>query len=217
MIAGLWLICLAAPAVAQQAPPKRSVIILPDGTETAIPASPPGMSLDQLNRLNETLNADNSAGLSLNLIPGLEVVAGSKVGFRISTKKQGYVILLDVDPTGKLSQIFPEIAKVTDGTPDASNLIKPGRPLTIPQLGTPSATFDFVAQPPGGMAIVVALLSDKPVHLVDLPDAPPPAFAPGDTLKYVRDKTRTLMVPSVSGGELQQPNWSFDGKFYLIK
>lgn len=217
IIAGLSLICLATAAVAQQSPPKRSVIILPDGSEATAPVLPPAMSLDQLNRLNATLNADNSAGLSLNLIPGLEVVAGSKLGFRITTKKQGYVILLDIDPTGKLSQIFPEIAKVTDGTRDASNLIKPGRPLTIPQLGSPYAAFDFVAQPPGGMAIVVALLSDKPVHLVDLPDAPPPAFAPGDTLKYVRDKTRTLQVPSESGSELQQPNWSFDGKFYLIK
>jgi hypothetical protein len=64
--------------------------------------------------------------------------------------------------------------------------------------------------------MVVALLSDKPVQVVDLPDVPAPAFAPSDTLKYIRDQARTLKVPS-EGGQLEQPNWSFDGKFYLIR
>jgi hypothetical protein len=63
----------------------------------------------------------------------------------------------------------------------------------------------------------VALWSDKPVQLVDLPNAPPPAFAPGDTLKYVRDQTLTLVVPSRNGDQLERPKWSFGGKVYLIK
>jgi len=53
--------------------------------------------------------------------------------------------------------------------------------------------------------------------VVDLPDTPPPGFAPGDTLKYVRDQARTLKVPNPGDGRLEQPNWSIDGKFYLIK
>jgi hypothetical protein len=53
--------------------------------------------------------------------------------------------------------------------------------------------------------------------LVDLPNAPPPAFAPGDTLKYVRDQTLMLVVPSRDGDQLERPKWSFDGKAYLIK
>jgi hypothetical protein len=63
----------------------------------------------------------------------------------------------------------------------------------------------------------VGLLSDKPVQLVDLPNAPPPAFAPADTLKYVREQTLTLLVPNRNGDRLERPNWSFDGKVYLIK
>jgi hypothetical protein len=177
----------------------------------------PPISVVRLELLNSTVKIDNAAGVSLDLIPNLEVIAGSKVGFRITTKKQGYLILLDVDASGKLTQIFPNTAAVTRGMRDAPNLIRPGRPLTIPQLGTPYAGFEFVAEPPAGVAMVVALLSDKPVQVVDLPDAPPPAFAPGDTLKYVRDQTRTLKVPSQDGNQLEQPNWSFDGKFYLIK
>jgi hypothetical protein len=64
--------------------------------------------------------------------------------------------------------------------------------------------------------MAVAMLSDRPVQVVDLPDAPPPAFAPTETLKYVRDQARTLKVPS-HDGNLAQPAWSIDGKFYLIK
>jgi hypothetical protein len=97
------------------------------------------------------------------------------------------------------------------------SLIKPGKPLIIPQVGSPYAGFEFIAEAPAGIAMFVALLSDKPVQVVDLPNAPPPAFAPGDTLKYVRDQTLALVVPSRNGNQWERPNWSFDGRVYLIK
>jgi hypothetical protein len=213
VLAGLAAL-IAMPAAAQE--PEHSVKILPGAAEGA-PATPvPAISPVRIELLNSSVKVENSAGVSLDLIPNLEVIAGSKIGFRITTKKPGYLILVDVDASGKLTQIFPNATAATQGTRDTSNLVRPGRPLTIPQLGTPYASFEFVAEPPAGIAMVVALLSDKPVQVVDLPDAPAPSFAPGDTLKYVRDQARTLRVPSEGGG-LQQPNWSFDGKFYLIK
>ncbi len=194
-----------------------SVRILPDAP-VGVPATPaPAIPAVRLDLLNSTLKVDNAAGVALDLIPNLEVNAGSKLGFRITTRKAGYLILLDVDATGKLTQIFPSTATISHLSRDAPNLLKPGRPLTIPQLGSPYAGFEFIAEPPAGVAMVVALLSDKPVQVVDLPDAPPPAAAPGETLKYVRDQARTLKIPSPDNGQLEQPNWSFDGKFYLIK
>ncbi len=214
-VAGLSAAALAVTAALAQAP--RSVTILPDVPETPAATRAPDISSARLELLNSTVKVENSAGVSVGLLPKLEVSAGSKIGFRISTKKTGYLILLDVDASGRLTQIFPNPTAATHGLRDATNLIKPGRPLTIPQLGTPYAGFDFVADLPAGIAMVVALLSDKPVQVVDLPDTPPPAFAPGDTLKYVRDQARTLKVPNPGGGRLEQPNWSIDGKFYLIK
>ncbi len=214
-VAGLSAAALAVTAALAQAP--RSVTILPDVPETPAATRAPDISSARLELLNSTVKVENSAGVSVGLLPKLEVSAGSKIGFRISTKKTGYLILLDVDASGRLTQIFPNPTAATHGLRDATNLIKPGRPLTIPQLGTPYAGFDFVADLPAGIAMVVALLSDKPVQVVDLPDTPPPAFAPGDTLKYVRDQARTLKVPNSGGGRLEQPNWSIDGKFYLIK
>jgi hypothetical protein len=211
-VAALPVAVLAVTASLAQAP--RSVTILPGVPDAAtrVPDVSPRLEL-----LNSTVKVENSAGVSLDLFPKLEVPAGSKIGFRISTRKTGYLILLDVDASGRLTQVFPNPTAATHGLRDATNLVRPGRPLTIPQFGTPYAGFNFVADLPAGIAMMVALLSDKPVQVVDLPDTPPPGFAPGDTLKYVRDQARTLKVPNPDGGRLEQPNWSIDGKFYLIK
>jgi Domain of unknown function (DUF4384) len=214
-VAGLSAAVLAGTATLAQAP--RSVTILPDVPEAPAIARAPEISPMRLELLNSTVKVENSAGVSIDLLPKFEVSAGSRIGFRIATKKTGYLILLDVDANGRLTQIFPNPTTATHGLRDATNLIKPGRPLALPQLGTSYARFDFVADLPAGIAMVVALLSDKPVQVVDLPDTPPPGFAPGDTLKYVRDQARTLKVPNPDGGRLEQPNWSIDGKFYLIK
>jgi hypothetical protein len=214
-VAGLSAAVLAGTVAVAQAP--RSVTILPDIPEAPAATRAPGISSTRLELLNSTVKVENSAGVSVDLLPKLEVSVGSKIGFRIATKKTGYLILLDVDASGRLTQIFPNPTAATHGRRDAANLIRPGRPLTLPQLGTPYRGANFVADLPAGIAMVVALLSDKPVHVVDLPDTPPPGFAPGDTLKYVRDQARTLKVPNPDGGRLEQLNWSIDGKFYLIK
>jgi hypothetical protein len=207
----------ATPAAKAGAPRERSVKILTDAPDQLASAPDANMSGARLEMLNSTIKVDNTAGVSLDLIPGGEVIAGSKIGFRITTKKPGYLILLDVDASGKLTQIFPNTPTEQGTTRDVPSLVKPGKPLIIPQLGSPYATFDFVAEPPAGVAMFVALLCDKPVQLVDLPNAPPPAFAPGDTLKYVRDQTLALVVPNKSGSQWEKPSWSFDGKVYLIK
>jgi hypothetical protein len=217
-IAGLAVAGLTGALSVAQA--QRSVIIIPHLPEVQEPPAPvpgPDMSPARLERLNATVKVENPAGVSVDLIPRLEVAAGSKIGFRLATKKAGYLILVAVDPAGKLTQIFPDPAGPTHGLRDTTNLIRPGHPLTLPQVGTPYAGFEFVADRSTGVAVVIALLSDKPVQVVDLPDTPLPGFAPDETLKYVRDQARTLKVPNPNSGDLEQPNWSIDGKFYLIK
>jgi hypothetical protein len=218
-----FAVCLAGAAPAQDAGsnvkpgPERSVKILTDVPDAPASASDTANASVKLQLLNSNMKIDNAAGVSLDLIPGGEVIAGSKIGFRITTRKAGYLILLNVDAAGKLTQIFPETPTEAGAVRDMASLVKPGKPLIIPQLGSPYANFEFIAEPPAGIAMFVALLSDKPVQVVDLPSAPPPAFAPGDTLKYVRDQTLALVVPSQDSNRPLRPSWSFDGKIYLIK
>jgi hypothetical protein len=207
VVVGLAAAVLIATAALAQAP--HSLTILPDVPEPPAATRPPDISMPPLEFLNSNIKVENPAGVSVDLIPNLEVRAGSKIGFRVATKREGYLILLDVDASGRLTQIFPDPTAATRGLRDAINLLKPGP--------NPFAGFEFVADPPVGVAMVVALLSDKPVQVVDLPDSPPPARAPADTLKYVRDQVRTLKIANRDGGPLTQPSWSIDGKFYLIK
>ncbi|MEI9923845.1 MAG: DUF4384 domain-containing protein [Bradyrhizobium sp.] len=220
LLCAVYLVNAAAaqnpgPADKNSTPQERSVKVLTDVPDNN--SAKPSMSVADLASINLNVKSDNAAGLTLDIIPSGEVIAGSKIGFRLTTKKPGYLILLNVDAAGKLTQIFPEIPTEAGAVREEPSLIKPGKPLIIPQLGSPYATFEFIAEPPAGVAMFVALLSDKPVQLVDLPNAPPPAFAPGDTLKYVHDQTLTLVVPNRNGDQLERPKWSFDGKVYLIK
>lgn len=223
VIAALHLVVQISAAQAQNAgtagdegsPRERSVKVLTDVPDGVPP--PPSISPADLASINQKMKADNAAGLTLDIIPSDEVIAGSRIGFRLTTKKPGYLILVNVDAAGKLTQIFPEAPTESGPVREAPSLIKPGKPLVIPELGSPYATFEFIAEPPAGLAMIVGLLSDKPVQLVDLPNAPPPSFAPADTLKYVREQTLALVVPSRNGDQLERPHWSFDGKVYLVK
>ena len=165
------------------------------------------------------LKADNTAGLSVQILPGAELALGTTIAFQVTTKKPGYLILVDVDASGKLTQIYPNQRSVMAlGARESSNLIKPGRAVTIPDSSNPYAGFTFVAEPPVGVAMVVAVLSDHPVQLLDLPDVLQTLAGQDEALRYLYGVTHDLrIVGSDSGDALEQATWSFDAKFYVIK
>ena len=205
---------LIAPGFAQEA--DRGVRIMEDKQQPdnrLLGARPP--VLDQA-----SLTAENSAGVSLDMLPGTELAVGTQISFRVTAKKPGYLVLVDVDAAGKVSQIYPNASSLLRprGMDEVLNRIKPKQPVTIPQAGNPYAGFMFVASPPTGVAMIIAILSDQPVQLIDLPDVPTPLAGRADALKYLTDVARTLRVASADGGgRMAQPNWSFSAKFYLVK
>ncbi len=75
-----------------------------------------------------------------------------------------------------------------------------------------------MAAPPAGVAMVVAILSDRPVQVFDLPDVPTPLTGRADALKYLTDVAGTLRVASTEKtGQFDTPQLSFDAKFYVVK
>ena len=163
----------------------------------------------------------NSAGLSVEMLPETTVSVGSRVWFRIaSAKKAGYLILIDVDSNGKLKQIYPnpgsligELGKTN------SNFLRPGKPIQIPSPIEPYAGFEFVVSPPLGPAMVMAILSDRPVQMVDLPDIPISIIGRGEAAEFVGKVAQELRIPTTRDDDiqLQQPIWSLAAKFYEIK
>ena len=62
---------------------------------------------------------------------------------------------------------------------------------------------------------MVAILSDRPVHLVDLPDVVPPQNGQA-ALDQIMEVARQLRIAREDGG-LAETKWSFDAKLYLVK
>jgi hypothetical protein len=166
------------------------------------------------------LKIPNPAGVSMQILPGPDIVVGSQVSFQISSKKAGYLILVDVDATGRLAQIFPNPMSLMapGGVRENLNLLRPGKPLRIPDRENLYSGFEFIASPPSGTAMVVAILSDRPVQRVDLPDVPISLAGSASAVDYLTKLANELRIPGANGnGRLEEAHWSFDAKFYAIR
>jgi hypothetical protein len=195
----------------------------PPASHAALPPTPtdiaPRLSPAELQALSKSIKVANPAELSIEILPGLDIVVDSQVSFRIFTKKPGYLILVDVDPTGKLTQIYPNpLSLLSAGTVRAtSNFVRPGKPLQIPNQNASLAGFEFVAKPPLGTAMVVAILSDLPVQIIDLPDLPTGLAGQTSAVDHLAKLANDLRIPKERDGRLQVARWSFDAKFYSIR
>ena len=173
-----------------------------------------------LAKLTSSIKIPNSAGLSMQILPGADIAAGSPVSFAVSSKKPGYLIVLDVDAAGKIVQIFPNpmALLVPKGVRENANYLRAGKQMQIPDRDNPYAGFEFVASPPRGTAMVVALLSDRPVQLIDLPDVPTSSAGIAGTVDYLTKFASELRIPDTAGKERLQPaNWSLDVELYAIR
>jgi hypothetical protein len=183
---------------------------MPPAALTA-PASPPA-PVDP-----GTGKVANSAEVSIEMMPGQTVSVGSRVSFRVTSKKAGYLVLVDVDATGHLTQIYPNTASLVRTARTNANYIKPGGTLTIPLATDPYAGgVQYVVTPPNGQAMVVAILSAQPVQILDLPDVPPDIKGQSDMLAFLSKWTSELRIPDESS-QLREARWSFNAKTYTIQ
>ncbi|MGY4311942.1 DUF4384 domain-containing protein [Bradyrhizobium sp. JR3.5] len=159
----------------------------------------------------------NAASVSLEILPGPTVNIGGKVSFGVTAKKPGYLILVDVDAEGRMSQIFPTAELLAQSIERDMNRVKPGVQFIVPTPAAQQRGFEYVVAPPAGSAVIVAILSERRVQLLDLPDIQRKIQGPADTLSYLSDWTRQLRVTDSGSGKLVPNNWSFDIKSYSIK
>jgi hypothetical protein len=189
-------------------PPKSNLANLPQQPEPDVQA------------LSNSLKVPNVAGVSMQILPGPDIEIGAQVTFQVSSKKAGYLILVDVDASGKLVQIFPNplALMAPGGIRENMNYLRPSKPIRIPDKDNIYAGFEFVAAPPTGTAMMVAILSDRPVQRIDLPDVPVSLVGSASAAEYLTKLANELRIPDATGnGHLQDPHWSFDAKFYAIR
>jgi hypothetical protein len=168
-------------------------------------------------RNNAMANIPNTASVSLRMSPGQPVSVGTKVSFRVTTKKPGYLLLVDIDANGNMSQIFPSPEMIIQSQEAATNLIKPGEELLIPNSAAKQRGFEYVITPPTGEATIVAILSDRRVQIIDLPDKVQKPRSEAETIGSLTRWTSELRVPDPGTGKLQPGNWSFAIEHYSIR
>jgi hypothetical protein len=152
-------------------------------------------------------------------MPGTDITVGTQMSVNITTEKQGYLVVVDVDSEGHLTQIYPNTHSLAtkDGAAPNANLLQKGKQRVIPD-PSERTTFQFVAAPPVGVGMLVAILSDTPVQMIDLPDVPALMAGQKPALDYVRETTRQLRIlPGSDRERIRDPKWSFATQFYVIK
>lgn len=161
----------------------------------------------------------NGAGVSIDILPAPQIEVGQRLAVKVSTRKPGYLILVDVDATGKVTQIYPNLhsMQLPQGTTETSNLVEPGRPVSVPDSRNPFAHFEFVAEPPSGRGMIVALVSTKPVQVVDLPDVPQDRLDAESAAEFLQKAASELKIaPRERNAALADPQWSFAVTGYSI-
>jgi len=181
-----------------------------------VPATTRGAQ-DPSDRSDVLGNIPNTASVSLRMSPGQSVSVGTKVSFRVTTRKPGYLLLVDIDANGTMSQIFPSPEMIVQFQQAAANLVKPGEELLIPNSAAKQRGFEYVITPPTGEATMVAILSDRRVQIIDLPDKVEKPRSAAETISSLTKWTSELRIPDPRTGKLQPSNWSFDIKPYSIR
>ena len=144
----------------------------------------------------DQFEAEDAAGVTLDILPANQFAIGAKVSFKVTTKKAGYLILVDVDGAGKVTQRYPNLYSmaIPAGASENANLVEPGKTVSIPNPANPFAHFEYIAEPPPGQGMIVALLSPKPVHVVDLPDVPQDIVGTKAAVDFLCDAARSLRI-----------------------
>lgn len=196
----LWLAAAAAFGMARAEGKVRAVTVIG-------PIEPRATSLS------------NAAGLTIDILPNAKIELGQRLAIKVGAKKPGYLILVDVDATGKVTQIYPNLhsMRIPQGASPTSNFVEPGRPVSIPDPRNPFANFEFVAEPPTGRGMILALLSPEPVHVVDLPDVPEDQLTGEAAAGFLQEAAGSLKIaPQDVAARLMDPHWSFAAMAYSI-
>ena len=212
-----WLgsLVFAALAATSAFAQDRGVNVFEGASELKAPA-PPGPSTEP-----SGLRTDNKAGVRLSIHPGTILPLGTNVTFDVATVKAGYLLLVDINAERQVTQIYPNIdslVRTNTGKTLLTNLIQPGTVLSVPNLKNPLAQFEFKADRPIGRGVIVAILSEQPVQVIDLPELPSSVSGSQESVDFLDKSIRGLMVAEASKpGDFRSNNWSLVATEYIIK
>lgn len=162
------------------------------------------------NSATALLANDNQGGVTLEVLPGPSARLGQAVRFRVTSRTEGTLILLDANAGGELVQIYPNEYSQAQ---NRSGRIQPGRPITIPD---PTYGFEFTASEPVGQGTLIALVLQDPVDVSSLVNRTrdlTPIAAPVDYMAQIAERLRK---PWTDGATTRLTRWSMTSVRYAI-
>jgi hypothetical protein len=160
----------------------------------------------------------NKVGLAFHLAPSAQLSLGAKMSFRVRSDKAGYIVIVDVDANGKTTQVYPNAlsSAVLGGQSAASNKIDAGASIVIPPAN--SKTYEFVASPPAGVGMAMAIFSPAPLQIINLPDVPATLLGRPNEAKFLSQAAQSLrFIPTGASDDFKAPDLSFAVQFYVIR
>ena len=105
---------------------------------------------------------DMQEDVQLRMNPGKEVALDTEIQVVVESNRNGWLILLDIDAAGRLTQIFPNNVSVRNGTPEK---IQAGSSVTLPG---EKKEFLFKTTPPAGVGMLIAVVSEEDARLKEV-------------------------------------------------
>ncbi len=168
------------------------------------------VSGDMQDQATDTLGQGNARDLRLSIRPAARVREGDKVVFEIESRNAGHLLVIDVNADRQVMQIFPNpFSAATNPT----GRIEGGRRVAIPDQ---TYGFDFVAQPPYGDGLLIAVVTQDPVNLDDIAGSRrgfQPVDRPAD---YLSQLAQTLMRTFAERLQARGLRWSMAHATYTI-
>lgn len=113
----------------------------------------PASFRETLGFVTDLFAPSNDAGLTLSVKGGAVMRVGDFVSFTASAERPGTLLLLDVDPEGRLAQVYPSSL-----TADGGTRLSPGQPLTIPNaIGASGKPLRIRVTEPAGQGLLLGL------------------------------------------------------------
>ena len=98
-------------------------------------------------------------GVKLRIVQGTRLEVGTEVGVEVTSPRDGYLVLLDIDAAGDMVQIFPNEISLRNGAPER---VRAGDPMRLPSVRD---SFRLRVSPPAGRGTLVAIVSDETPQL----------------------------------------------------
>ncbi len=116
---------------------------------------PPTSSPEDTMAVAQVVAGENPAQLKTQMLPSTRFQLGENMQISINSQHPGYLFVLDIDSTGKLTVLFPNEYSVKQ---NRKGVLQIGQTVTIPD---DSYGFEFKAQEPTGKGLLLTLLIEE--------------------------------------------------------